>query len=227
MSIQFMHALLKNVRISCIYYFLRVYLSLLRIKVIGQRDSYKNLENNGRIIIAIWHQRLLPSFAYAPEISKLNPCVMISRSKDGDLIAPIAKRLGLEPVRGSSSRGGSVALATLLKVLEVRQAVIHVVDGPRGPKSVVQPGIIRMAQVSGAVIIPLFVSAEKAWIMGSWDRFLVPKPFSQVIIRWGEPFSVPSDIDSETFEALRKEFETRLIDGYAKDDVSLGWKEPL
>ena len=82
-------------------------------------------------------------------------------------------------------------------------------------------------QVSGAVILPVIVSANKAWIIGSWDEFLVPKPFSEVTIEWGQPFVVPRDIDPTRFEELRKEIEQSLSEGYAEADLSSGWKHPL
>ena len=115
----------------------------------------------------------------------------------------------------------------ITEALKTNPTVIHIVDGPRGPKGVVKPGLISMAGVSGAVILPLIVSAKKAWILGSWDRFMIPKPFSEVTIEWGQPLVVPRDLDSRGQEELRTEIEKRLSEGYAEADRSLGWKEPL
>jgi lysophospholipid acyltransferase (LPLAT)-like uncharacterized protein len=227
LALRLPHNLLKYAFIPLAYQVLRLYLSLLRVKVIGEEDALEHVKNDGRVIAALWHQRFLPTLAYVTKFRKFNPCVMISRSEDGDLIAPIAKRLGLEPVRGSSSRGGVEALSAILKALEENPAAVHIVDGPKGPKGIVKPGLIRMAQISGAVILPVIVSAEKAWVTGSWDRFLVPKPFSRVKLRWGRPFRVPRDMDQEAFETLRKDVETRLAQGYREDDLGWGWKEPL
>jgi lysophospholipid acyltransferase (LPLAT)-like uncharacterized protein len=130
-------------------------------------------------------------------------------------------------VRGSSTRGGATALATILKALKKNPAVIHIVDGPTGPKGIVKPGLISMAQISGAVILPVFVSADRAWIMGSWDRFLVPKPFSKVTIEWGPPLVVPQDLDPDRNEEFRTEIERRLSEGYAQADLNSGWEQPL
>jgi hypothetical protein len=219
--------LLRYGLLPCAYYLLRLYLSLLRVNVVGEEAGMRHLAEHGRLIAALWHQRFLPALAYVTKFRKFKLCVMISQSRDGDLIAPIAKRLGLEPVRGSSSRGGKKALAAILKTLEERPGVVHIVDGPRGPKGEVKPGLIGMAQVTGAAIIPIFVSAHRAWVMGSWDRFLVPKPFSRVKIRWGQPVVVPRTSDPESFEKYRKDVETTLAEGYAKDDLSWGWERPL
>jgi len=209
------------------YYFLRCYLYLLRIRVVGEEIALGCLADYGRLIVPVWHQRFLPALAYVTKFRHFEPIVMISQSRDGELAARLAKRLGLVPVRGSSTRGGTTALVGTLKALEKNPAVIHIVDGPTGPKGIVKPGLITMAQVSGAVILPAIVSANKAWIIGSWDEFLVPKPFSEVTIEWGQPFVVPRDIDPARFEELRKEIEQSLSEGYAEADLSSGWKHPL
>ena len=209
------------------YSFLRTYLPLLRIRDIGNDTIHDQIKKHGRIIIPIWHQRLFPALAYALRLREFRPIVMISQSRDGEFIADISQRLGLVPVRGSSSRGGAEALKTIVRKLEENPAVVHIVDGPRGPKGKVKPGLIRMAQLSGAVILPLIVSAEKAWIAGSWDRFLIPKPFSRVTIRWGEPFSVPRETDPEELDGFRIEIEERLIRAHAEADLRSGWENPL
>ena len=209
------------------YYFLRCYLYLLRIRVSGEEIALGCLADYGRLIVAVWHQRLLPALAYVMKFRHFEPIIMISQSRDGELTARLTKRLGFVPVRGSSTRGGTTALVAILKALEKNPAVVHIVDGPTGPKGIVKPGLISMAQVSGAVVLPLIVSAKKAWIIESWDKFLVPKPFSEVTIEWGQPFVVPRDIDPARFEELRKEIEQSLSEGHAEADLSLGWKHPL
>ena len=114
-----------------------------------------------------------------------------------------------------------------MKALKQNPAVIHIVDGPTGPKGIVKPGLISMAQMSGAAIVPVIISAKKVWMTRSWDRFLIPKPFSEVTIEWGQPLVVPRDLDPGRQEELRTEIERRLSQGYAEADRSLGWKDPL
>lgn len=223
---QFHYQLLYRL-IPLFYYFLRCYLYLLRIRVGGEEIALGCLADYGRLIVAVWHQRLLPALAYVTKFRHFEPIIMISQSRDGELTARLTKRLGFVPVRGSSTRGGTTALVAILKALEKNPAVVHIVDGPTGPKGIVKPGLISMAQVSGAVVLPLIVSAKKAWIIESWDKFLVPKPFSEVTIEWGQPFVVPRDIDPARFEELRKEIEQSLSEGHAEADLSLGWKHPL
>ena len=153
--------------------------------------------------------------------------IMISMSRDGDWIAPVVKHVGLRPVRGSSSRGGKDALSAMVKDLAKNQAALHIIDGPRGPKGTVKPGLIRLAQLSNAAIMPIYISVNRAWITRSWDRFLLPKPFSRVSVRFGELIDVPEQMDSEAFEALRQKVERMMIQGHAQDDLGCGWKKPL
>ena len=84
-----------------------------------------------------------------------------------------------------------------------------------------------MAQVSGAVILPVIVSATKAWTFHSWDRFMVPKPFSEVTIEWGQPLAIPRHLDPSETEEFRREIERRLFEGYAEADLCSGWPQPL
>ncbi|MBN1106925.1 MAG: lysophospholipid acyltransferase family protein [Deltaproteobacteria bacterium] len=209
------------------HYLLRFYLSLLRVRVVGEEIALGCLADYGRVIVAVWHQRFLPAVAYVVKFRHLEPLIMISQSRDGELAARFAERLGLVPVRGSSSRGGTSALVALLKAFRKNPAVIHIVDGPTGPKGIVKPGLISIAQISGAAILPFIVSARKAWIARSWDRFLIPKPFTEVTIEWGQPFVVPRDLDPDRDEELRTEIEQRLSERYAEADLNAGWKHPL
>jgi len=219
--------LLKYRLVPLCYYLLRLYLSFLRVKVVGEEAAHKQFSKYGRVIAAVFHQRFLPALAYVTKFRNFKPIVMISQSSDGELIASLASRLGLVPVRGSSTRGGRDALMAILRALKKNPGVIHIVDGPTGPKGVVKPGLMAMAQVTGAPIFPIIISAEKAWVMRSWDRFLVPKPFSKVTIRWGDPFPVPRGTRPEQLEELRKQVESLMLEAHAEADLKSGWRRPL
>jgi lysophospholipid acyltransferase (LPLAT)-like uncharacterized protein len=209
------------------YFLLRCYLFLLRIRFSGEEIALGCLSEHGRLIVAVWHQRLLTAVGYVAKFRKFRPLIMISQSKDGEWASRVAQRFGFVPVRGSSSRGGASALLAITEALKLKQAAIHIVDGPRGPKGRVKPGLVSMAEISRAVILPLIVSPSKAWHLGSWDRFLIPKPFSQVTIEWGRPFVVPQDADPESLEELRQEIESNLIEAHAEADRRAGWQAPL
>jgi lysophospholipid acyltransferase (LPLAT)-like uncharacterized protein len=104
---------------------------------------------------------------------------------------------------------------------------VHVLDGPRGPRGVVKPGLIVMAQLSAAPIFPVYISCDSAWILNSWDRTVIPKPFSTITVRWDDPIYVPEKLDDETFEKTRKQIEQHMKENQNKDDAEKGWIYPL
>jgi lysophospholipid acyltransferase (LPLAT)-like uncharacterized protein len=209
------------------YGILRIYLCLVNIRSEHEEELRDHLRQGGKGIVAVWHQRILLVVRYARRFREFAPAVMISRSRDGDLIADVCRRLNFRPVRGSSSRGGREALATMITELSVHPTAVHAVDGPRGPRGLIKAGIIRMAQLSGAPIIPVYISVNRAWILRSWDRFLIPKPFSTVRVRWGEPIPVPAEIDDAVFEAIRLDINNKMRDNQEEDDREQGWRESL
>jgi lysophospholipid acyltransferase (LPLAT)-like uncharacterized protein len=135
---------------------------------------------------------------------------MISKSKDGDIIATVANLSGWKTARGSSSRDGKAAMAAMIDHMRQHRIGAHLLDGPRGPAGIVKAGVIKIALDSGAAIVPMTVSAEKAWYAGSWDRFMLPKPFSQVTLRFHAPMWLEPADSEEVFEAYRKKLEDYL-----------------
>ena len=217
----------RTIGVPVAYSAIRLYLSLMRIRVDQEQVLFNHLQQGGKAIVAFWHQRFFGAIGYAKKFRSLAPSVIISKSRDGELIARVAMRLGIRPVRGSSSRGGKEALAAMVADLSLHPAAIHAVDGPQGPKGAVKAGVIRMAQLSQAAIFPVYISLERAWITRGWDRFLIPKPFSRILIRWDDPIFVPEKMNPESFEALRLNLEDRLTRGHAADDLNWGWGKPL
>lgn len=217
----------KKFLVPLAYMVTRVYLSSIRLKVVNEDALRKHLEKGRKAIGCFWHQRFFGALGYAKRFSIFSPSVMISNSRDGEIIAQVALRLGFRPIRGSSSSGGKEALAAIVQDLTQNTCVAHAVDGPRGPKGMVKAGLIRMAQLSRAAIFPIYISVDRAWITNSWDRFLIPKPFSRILIRWEDPIFVPEELDSDAFESIRSDIENRMTRGHAKDDIGWGWKRPL
>jgi len=136
---------------------------------------------------------------------------MISQSKDGEIVAKIALRSGWNVVRGSSSKGGMEALKKMITNLKENKLAAHIVDGPKGPPGIVKPGVIRLAHATNAVIVPFSVSADKAWYFNSWDKFLLPKPFSKVILRFGDMIKFDRVKDKEIFEKQRMRLEEIML----------------
>jgi lysophospholipid acyltransferase (LPLAT)-like uncharacterized protein len=157
-----------------------------RVEVINEEVVQQVRRDYGAGIYVIWHSRLLyPAY----HLGHYRPNVLISRSRDGDLIARGALRWGYEPVRGSSSRGGGMALRVLIRGLRAGKDVVITPDGPRGPRERVQPGVIALAKKSGCPVIPMSYDASRRVRLRSWDRFLAPLPFSKIRIVFGEPVS--------------------------------------
>jgi len=225
---QFRDALFRSpLFVSLLYGIVRFYLSLCRVSVANEQVLLGHLDGGSKVIAAIWHQRFFGLIGYAKKFAVYAPSVMISRSADGEMIAQIALRLGFRPVRGSSSRGGRRALLSIVDDLARNPAAVHAVDGPRGPRCVVKSGLIKMAQLSGAAIFPVYVSMDRAWCCNSWDRFLIPKPFSRIFLVWGDPIFVPREMDSDAFETVRLDVEQKMRAGYRAVDQRMGWKDPL
>jgi lysophospholipid acyltransferase (LPLAT)-like uncharacterized protein len=132
-------------------------------------------------VFAMWHRSLL---SCAWRFRKMGVAVLISQSFDGELIAQTVERLGFIAVRGSSSRDGSVGLRNLQRAyLEGRFCAITA-DGPRGPREVTKPGVVHLAKLVESDVIAFHAHPFQAWELKSWDRFLIPKPFSRVTIAW-------------------------------------------
>jgi hypothetical protein len=115
-------------------------------------------------------------------------------------------------VRGSSSRGGGEALRALTRALRDGHEVVVVPDGPRGPREVLKPGVIALARLSGAPIVPVAVGAAREWRLHSWDEFRIPRPFARCVVRFGEPIHVARAAGPEADEAARKDVEAALRD---------------
>jgi len=181
--------------------------STIRIRTIDFDKARAEIES-GRFIFAFWHSRILMlSYLY----KRLGAAILVSKSKDGEIIAQILKRQGHKTIRGSTSRHGVRALARLIKALkeEICPGVV-VPDGPRGPRFRVQPGVITLAQKTGYPIVPLSYSAERIKIFASWDRFMLPCPFTEGRVIYGTPISVPCKVDAETKEVYRANLEAEL-----------------
>jgi lysophospholipid acyltransferase (LPLAT)-like uncharacterized protein len=142
------------------------------------------------VIFSLWHGQLLPLLYHH---RNEGVTVLISEHGDGEIIARIATKLGYRTVRGSTSRGAARALIELTKVLATGRDLAITPDGPRGPAKSYAPGPLIVAQRSGAPIVPVGVTASSSWNLKSWDRFLIPKPFSRVSIAYGDFVHIDAD----------------------------------
>jgi lysophospholipid acyltransferase (LPLAT)-like uncharacterized protein len=173
------------------------------------------------VIYAVWHGRILMlPYLYG---RRRRVHVLTSHSRDGEILSRFVQGFGIRVVRGSSSRGGARALLALARLVREEGAEILVVpDGPRGPRHVAQPGAVLLAKVTGAPVVPVGFGATPSTVLRSWDAFLVPHPFAQAVVVFGNPIVVPHDADRDLVETKRRELEAALREITAAADRAAG-----
>jgi lysophospholipid acyltransferase (LPLAT)-like uncharacterized protein len=171
-------------------------------------ENVKQIFHSQKLIGAIWHSRiLLISYLY----KGLNGAVLVSQSKDGEFTARILQKQGYETIRGSTTKGGLRAIAELIKKLKQTQRMSAIIpDGPQGPRFKVQPGVITLAKKTGYPIIPITYSGKKIKVFSSWDRFILPYPFTTCRVVYGNPVYVSEYADKDEEEKCRIRLEKEL-----------------
>jgi hypothetical protein len=190
------------------YIFLRLLGFTWRIRVhnpTGFPTPDKN--KNEKLIFIFWHNRILVHTYY---YRHCEITAMISKSRDGEYIAKVARWLGHYAIRGSSSRKSREALEEAIACLSQNKYIAVTPDGPQGPKYQLQGGAVEMARRTGASIVPMAFDASSKYVFSSWDGFILPKPFSKIVICFGSPVKIPEKITQLEFEAYRKSVENSL-----------------
>jgi hypothetical protein len=169
----------------------------------------------GSVIFCVWHNRLAASLASYNDFAQARwpakgLAAMISASRDGSLVANVAERFGVQPIRGSTSRRGAQALLEATTWTERNYNVVMTPDGPRPPVYQVQKGIIDLAKLTGRPIIPITNFTRWKIRLGSWDRFQIPLPFARIECHYGPPIWVPHEATEEQREQLRRQLETAM-----------------
>ena len=191
-----------------------------RVTIVGIEDVERVWREGRAVIYVVWHGRVLLVPWLCERLGKTRrvraPLVLVSRSRDGGLGARYVGHFGLPVTRGSSSRGGSAALRSLVAAIRGGIDVAVVPDGPRGPREQLQPGVVALAALTGAPVVPLAVAARPARRLPSWDRFLVPLPFARCVLTFGPPVLVDPDADREQ---AGKEVERALAEVTVRADA--------
>ena len=178
-----------------------------RFHIDGEARHAELVRKKQPVIYVLWHGRLLPlTFLHRNR----SIASLISQSADGEYIARITQHWGYDPVRGSSTRGGSAALRALVRAARGGQSLALTPDGPRGPRQQMKPGALLVAQLTGLPLLPISGSATRAWWFEGWDRFLVPKPFAAVHVAYGPLIHVPRDADEDDLDAKSADVEAEL-----------------
>jgi lysophospholipid acyltransferase (LPLAT)-like uncharacterized protein len=176
---------------------------------------------HGRLIMAVWIWRAMLVRAGRDPATRAH--LLASTHGDARLIAETMAHLGHGSVSGSSRRGGAGALLELRRILVADGGCVCLTpDGPRGPRMRAQPGVVHLARVTGAPVIPMAFAASNQRLLGSWDRFALPLPFARGVLAWGAPLRVPADADDDALERARRLLEDRLNALTAEVDRSVG-----
>jgi len=196
-----------------LYHLVRAYSWTFRLHVENEKPWLDYLQEGGRVLLCSWHQQFFSAIGYFKSYESYHPAMMISQSKDGDIIAGIAEKSGWHTVRGSSSRNGAGALREMVGQLQLTGLAAHVVDGPKGPAGIIKAGAVSLARSAGAVVVPIYTMSDRAWYFKSWDRFMLPKPFAKVCLRFGDMLDLSTGEGDEAFEDHRMRLQQIMQPG--------------
>jgi lysophospholipid acyltransferase (LPLAT)-like uncharacterized protein len=188
------------------YWFIRLIGPTLRISVSREEGAQTTLEQRP-LIASSWHSCIIPSTYIWRDMGIR---VMSSNSYDGEYMGRIIHKFGFVAVKGSSSRNAVKALLGLRRALGEGWTVEFTLDGPRGPRRKVKPGPAALARSSGVPMTMFHVALEKAWVLNTWDRLMIPKPFSRALVRFGKLIPVPADASDEELERYAAELQSAL-----------------
>jgi len=187
--------------------------SSCRVKIIGIEHVKTVTDAKKPFIPCYWHQHHLMCTWYMKRLIKqgLKIGFLISPSVDGEIAANMAKSWGSEVIRGSTTRGGAQALRDMYNIV-VKQGIspVSTSDGPQGPQHTFKIGDVLLAQFTQAPLLAVAYAADRAWMLNSWDKFIIPKPFSKVVVAVAEPVMVPKGVIAEDLEPVRLQMEKTL-----------------
>lgn len=183
---------------------IRMIHSTMRIEYVGEEHPRSIWKQDENFILAFWHDQLLlmaPGYLGAQTERKVGTRILISQSKDGELIARTMEFLGLGAVRGSSNRGGREALREMVKLAREPDDIVFTPDGPKGPRHVAKVGVAQISKVTGRPVVPIAFAVSRGFRFKSWDRFLFPYPFARGVYSFGEPISCRDGEETADFLA--------------------------
>jgi len=200
------------------YWFIRLLCPTLRVSVSYEEGAQKTLAERP-LVASFWHECMIPATYLFRDMGIR---VMSSFSYDGEYMGRIIRKFGFVAVKGSSSRNPVRALLGLRRALEDGWTVGFTLDGPRGPRRRVKPGPAGLARSSGLAMTTFHAAVEKAWVLKSWDRMMIPKPFSRVLVRVSKLIPVPSETTDEDLERYTAQLQATLdrVCEFAEANVS-------
>ncbi|MCZ8344706.1 MAG: lysophospholipid acyltransferase family protein [Leptospira sp.] len=191
------------------------YLGVRKKPAIIPATAQNYIDQGKGFIIAVFHETTLSLYRHATEYLQKEKgakmIALVSQSKDGEIIHQTFARSNLRSVRGSSTRGGTGAFRNILKEMKQGGVPIFTVDGPKGPRHDVKPGVVATASITGFPILYLHSAYDRFWQFGSWDRHFFPKWGAYLYIKYGEPFFVPKGLNEEQIETYAKELQAKML----------------
>lgn len=188
------------------YWFIRIVGFTLRVSVSYEEGAQKTLDQRP-LVASSWHSCIIPATYIFRDMGIR---VMSSFSYDGEYMGRIIGRFGFVAVKGSSSRNPVRALLGLRRALDDGWTVAFTLDGPRGPRHKVKPGPVGLARSFGLALTSFHAAVDKAWVLNSWDRMMIPMPFSRVLVRVGRLIPVPADASEADLERYTAELQSTL-----------------
>jgi lysophospholipid acyltransferase (LPLAT)-like uncharacterized protein len=188
------------------YWFIRLISSTLRLSF-SREEGAQQMLGQRPLVASFWHACQIPATCV---FRNFGIRVMSSNSYDGEYMGRIVRKFGFVPVKGSSSRNAVRALLGLRRALEKGWTVAFTLDGPRGPRYKVKPGPVALARSSGVPMTMFHIAVERAWVLNTWDRLIIPKPFSRVLLRMGRLIAVPSDTSDSDLAHYEAELQAAL-----------------
>ena len=199
----------RQVLVLLLGWLLRGLFATLRPEFVQRRSEHQIRNGGSPILFTVWHGRML-YFVKLYECLGARVTVLVSHSRDGEIIARLLGRFGIHTTRGSSSHGGARGLLAVVNKVRSGMDAGFTPDGPRGPRYRVQPGLVLVAKRTGAAILPMTFGAQRKRVFRSWDAFLLPLPFSRLVVIYGEPIYVPADASAADLDVKREEVEASL-----------------
>ncbi|WP_319525071.1 lysophospholipid acyltransferase family protein [uncultured Desulfosarcina sp.] len=193
----------------------RFWFATIRVSIVNRKVYDLHFRQTGRphhVVGASWHRHAIFLFYFFRNLG--DRLIMISRSRDGEITANIARQFGYTAVRGSSSKGGRQALEQMIDTMNAgskKYLCGTAVDGPRGPARVLKKGMVAVARQTGALFVPMACSGNRMITFPrAWDKTIIPKPFSRMTIIFGEPVAIPTDLSDPEIETIRQQLEDQL-----------------
>lgn len=188
-------------------------------KVIGSDIADRILADRDRVFVPVyWHgHQILGSHLIRDWIRRgFKAGIIVSASVDGEVPAAVARSWGAEVIRGSAQDTGALVLRDVVALMKRGVSIVTMSDGPLGPKWQIKTGTVLVARMGGAPVVPIVCAASRAWVMGTWDSFMIPKPFARVVLVVGEPIEVPRTLSVNELESVKDEVQAAM-DSLMKD----------